>query len=369
MKSCDESTLIEEDCKDILPLFEDCLKDSKYLFGLNHPHVFYTYKSLTRYLFIQTNFSVATKTIQLFYETLRLKYGKKHPTTLIAASMLGECFLRQGEMVKSEHVLSETLTQQRLILEKTDLELLQTIHLLGVWYYEFGNFKLAENFLLECLPIRQEILGIEDINTLATMLKLAQVYNIERKFSLAEIQFQNYVNYASEIYGNQSSKVYLAKKCLVDNLVLQWKYEEAQPILFEFWLYCIKIHGENKLETSESANDLAMLYFKMGNYEKAGDLLREYKERSKFNFGEKHPHYKLLLNNFNQVQDFIKKERFSNLRAKLKNLNEENKITRKKELKLDDKRLHGVISHMMMKKGIIHPTKNSSIESSICSIS
>lgn len=194
-------------------------------------------------------------------------YGQDHRETLAARAHYGRYHhLVLGDFEMAEMLLEKAISSQRRLLSNTDEDLMQSLMFLGHLQYDLGRYSQSETFLLECLHSRKQVMkcptprlqiagDLEDVRVLDVVLLLASLYNIERRFSLAEEHFERYIygvndhfranssRYSREMDENSSSPIiyprlleslpsyYMSTQNLANLYLVQWKFEKAEPVL------------------------------------------------------------------------------------------------------------------------------------------
>jgi tetratricopeptide (TPR) repeat protein len=146
---------------------------------------------------------------------------------------------------------------------------------LALLYQDQRKFDRAESLLLECLHQREKKLGADHRDTLASKNNLAGLYRDQAKYDKAEPLYQQALAGASEKLGFPHPNTQAFLRNLAD-LYGRWgKPEKAEPLLQKRLDFVRQKAGADSPDTAEALAELSVHLLRQKKYAQAEKSLRE----------------------------------------------------------------------------------------------
>jgi tetratricopeptide (TPR) repeat protein len=162
--------------------------------------------------------------------------------------------------------------------------------LLGRSLRELGHYEQAQPLLEQARRTREDQLGADHPDTLATKHNLAELYYYQGKYDRAEPLRQELVQAFTAKLGADHPNTLNNKNNLATLYQAQGKHNQAEPLLQEVVQAPVARQGADDLTTLAIKKNLATLYLTQGKYDQAEPLLREVVQALTAKFGADHPH-------------------------------------------------------------------------------
>ncbi len=176
-----------------------------------------------------------------------------------------------------QRLLSQALTCA-ILIEQWDLrsvEAAQLLNQLAYYLRERARYLEAEAFYRRALMIREEVLGVDHLDTAQSYYNLGRLYFDQGKHAPAEEHYQRSLEIRERVLSPEHPDV---ARCLNSLALLYWQwgerdgeakrlYQRALPI-FEATL------GAEHPQTAHCWNNLALLYVTQGKFEDAESIHR-----------------------------------------------------------------------------------------------
>jgi tetratricopeptide (TPR) repeat protein len=166
------------------------------------------------------------------------------------------------------------------------------------WYLMLiGEYGRAERMERSAVTTREEVLGPEHPDTLASMRNLAGVLNSQGKYEEAEAMERQTLAQREKVLGPEHPDTLMSMSNLA--LVLNWqgKYEEAEAMERQTLAQREKVLGPEHPDTLMSMSNLALVLNSQGKYEEAEAMDRQTLARSEKVLGPEHPDTLMSMNN------------------------------------------------------------------------
>jgi len=160
---------------------------------------------------------------------------------------------------------------------------------LGETYQKLGEYKTAESHLARARQIRQEKLGNQHIDTLASMNSLARVYCYEGRYDEAEQLQTETLEIQRRVLGEEHPDTLTSMHNLSAVYCAQARYDQAEQLIIKTLEIRCRILGEEHPDTLASMNGLAVVYKAQGRWDEAEQLHVEVLEIRRRVLGEEHP--------------------------------------------------------------------------------
>ena len=239
--------------------------------------------------------------------------GNGHPKHIMLLNNLGLLSSDIGNYVEAEQYYIEALTRKQEILS-FDLDYATLLSNLGTLYTNLGDYKRAERCHIDALNIRKSILGTNSIDYAISLNNLGTLYCELGNYISAKKYFIESLNIKQTILGN----LHLNCAVTLSNLGVLYgymgEYEEAERYVLEALDIRRHILGVNNVDYATSLHCLGSHRLGMGDYEQGEKYLLEALRIRKQVIGENHPDYAISLNNlgtfYSQIGNYDKAENY-----------------------------------------------------------
>jgi len=274
-------------------------KDSQYTIALNNLAVLND---------VSGNFSKAR---ELYTEVLKIRektIGKSHPYYALSLNNLGFLYTDHGMYSLAEPLYIEALKINEEIYGIKSYECSRNMNNLGALYEDMGNFPEAEKFYLNAKEILSELKDLKFKEYGTSLNNLAGLYRILKKYDLAEPIYKEAIELFKLKYGEKHSNyatVISNLACLYDDMNY---FKEADSLYSLAAEIRKEVFGENHPSYFIALNNLGYLYAKQGsltqNKEESDEYykiaekkyLEAFMSRKKV-LGVDHPDYLISVNN------------------------------------------------------------------------
>ena len=239
--------------------------------------------------------------------------GNGHPKHIMLLNNLGLLSSDIGNYVEAEQYYIEALTSKQEIVS-FDLDYATLLSNLGTLYTNLGDYKRAEKCHIDALNIRKSIMGTNSIDYAISLNNLGTLYCELGNYISAKKYFIESLNIKQTILGN----LHLNCAVTLSNLGVLYgymgEYEEAERYVLEALDIRKHILGVNNVDYATSLHCLGSHRLGMGDYEQGEKYLLEALRIRKQVIGENHPDYAISLNNlgtfYSQIGNYDKAENY-----------------------------------------------------------
>ena len=239
--------------------------------------------------------------------------GNGHPKHIMLLNNLGLLSSDIGNYVEAEQYYIEALTSKQEIVS-FDLDYATLLSNLGTLYTNLGDYKRAEKCHIDALNIRKSIMGTNSIDYAISLNNLGTLYCELGNYISAKKYFIESLNIKQTILGN----LHLNCAVTLSNLGVLYgymgEYEEAERYVLEALDIRRHILGVNNVDYATSLHCLGSHRLGMGDYEQGEKYLLEALRIRKQVIGENHPDYAISLNNlgtfYSQIGNYDKAENY-----------------------------------------------------------
>ncbi|KAK3937089.1 hypothetical protein QBC46DRAFT_417131 [Diplogelasinospora grovesii] len=165
-------------------------------------------------------------------------------------------------------------------------------------YFDYqGQWKDAEEFLVQATNVRRELLGEEHPSTLTSMANLAAVYRDQGRWEEAELLGVQVVETRKRVLGEEHPDTLTSMANLASTYRDQGRWEEAELLGVQVVEARKRVLGEEHPSTLTSMANLATVYADQGRWKEAESLEVQVVETLKRVLGEEHPDTLTSMNN------------------------------------------------------------------------
>jgi serine/threonine protein kinase/tetratricopeptide (TPR) repeat protein len=232
MDSLGQAYLDAERLDVALPLLEETLNLTKAKCGPQHPRTLRSMNSLAGAYTKAGKLDVALPLLEEALTLVKATHGPGHPVTVVSMNNLGHAYLDAERLDVALPLLEETLNLMKAKLGSGHPVTLNTMNGLANGYGRAGKLDLA-------LPLFQQAAeGVERLKFLdkhagGFIDNLSDCYERLQQFHNAETWRRKWLGVVKERSGAESAAYGQALGPLGNNLVMQKKYTDAEPILRE----------------------------------------------------------------------------------------------------------------------------------------
>jgi tetratricopeptide (TPR) repeat protein len=207
--------------------------------------------------------------LQVYRAALAKVGGQEIPIAFNISASIGRILVLQKRYEEAEVIYGQTLKlgQQLLGIENEDT--LQSAHELGHVLTEQEKYEEAEAIHRSTLESRQKVLGKEDEDTLRSASQLGYVLGKQEKYEEAEAIHRSTLESRRKVLGKEDEYTLHSAYQLGYVLTEQEKYEEAEAIHKSTLESRQKVLGKEDEDTLRSASQLGYVLGKQEKYEEA----------------------------------------------------------------------------------------------------
>ncbi|KAB8229019.1 P-loop containing nucleoside triphosphate hydrolase protein [Aspergillus alliaceus] len=173
----------------------------------------------------------------------------------------------RGNLIDSKRMAEEATRTRKKLFGLENEKTLSSTQILGLAYSLEGQWKKAEELLVQVMETRKQVLGPDHPDTFTSINNLASLYRKQGRWREAE--------------------QLLVQAVETSNIQGQWG--EAEHLLVQVIETRKQMLGPEHPDTLASMNSLASIYMNQGQWEKAEDLQVQVIETRKQVLGPKHP--------------------------------------------------------------------------------
>eukprot|EP00597_Dinobryon_sp_UTEXLB2267_P017600 CAMPEP_0201112600 /NCGR_PEP_ID=MMETSP0812-20130820/77351_1 /ASSEMBLY_ACC=CAM_ASM_000668 /TAXON_ID=98059 /ORGANISM="Dinobryon sp., Strain UTEXLB2267" /LENGTH=542 /DNA_ID=CAMNT_0047375985 /DNA_START=92 /DNA_END=1721 /DNA_ORIENTATION=+ len=183
------------------------------------------------------------------------------------------------------------------------IETLTSMSKLGELYQLQGRHKEAELLFKDCLEIQRAVLGERHLSTLTSMSNLASLYKNQGRYDKAEPLYKDCLEMVRAVLGERHPDTLRSINNLASLYKNQGRYVKAEPLYKDCLEMARAVLGERHPDTLASMNNLAVLYDNLGRYDEAEPLYKDCLEMKRAVLGERHPDTLTSMNNLAMLYD------------------------------------------------------------------
>lgn len=236
-------------------------------------------------LYEQFGTSRATAGVFAFVDTLESR-GAAPKTLITACRRAAEFFANLGQNSEGYRSCERSLAYAQQLTERKQLEIAQCQYNLGVYAQRLGNFSLSRQHHEVSLSIRQKDAGASAEDLYFSYNAMGGIYWYASLYDSAAICFQNALDNVARMPATPLNKYY-RPAMIHNNLAALYsaegkttegiRSEQLAIDHFQQFIATPEPHEKKKdaqVGILEGIDNLAGLYKEIGDYGKAGDLLR-----------------------------------------------------------------------------------------------
>ncbi|KZP17458.1 TPR-like protein, partial [Athelia psychrophila] len=212
-------------------------------------------------------------------------------------------FLKRGRYNEAAALCQHALAGQTQQLGAEHLDTLATVHRLANVYEHQGKYNDAEVSYQRALAGREQQLGADHRATLDTVHGLAISYDRQGEYDKAEPLYQRALTGREQQLGADHPDTLATVHYLAGLYMDQKKYQEAEALYQRALAGRDQQLGADHPDTLATVNNLANLYYMQGNYNEAQPLYQRALAGKERQLGPDHPSTLTTVNNLAGLYD------------------------------------------------------------------
>ncbi|HKZ21636.1 MAG TPA: tetratricopeptide repeat protein, partial [candidate division Zixibacteria bacterium] len=238
---------------------------------------------------------------QIALEKVEIQFGKLDTAVALTVHKLGVFNYEKGNYAAAEDCYRQSLAIREKILGVEHPEVATSLHFMGNLYLDLGKFLEAEVVFKRALSIREKVLGAEHLDVTRTLNGLASLYQYQGKYAEAEIFYQKILSIRERVLGPQDPRVARTLNNLAALYTDVGRYAEAE----NFYRRAIAIQeqslGPMHLDLPTALNNLANLCQEVLKYTEAETLYKRALYIREKGLGAEHPGAAMIMNNLAEL--------------------------------------------------------------------
>ncbi|ABW32542.1 TPR repeat domain protein (plasmid) [Acaryochloris marina MBIC11017] len=286
-----------------LPLYQECLEQTKKRFDSEHPSVA---QSLNNLALLYDNQGRYTEAEPLYVQALEMRQnllGTEHPDAATSLNNLAVLYYDQGRYTEAEPLYLQALEMRKKLLGSEHPGVALSLNNLAALYTNQGRYTEAEPLYLQALEMRKKLLGSEHPDVATSLNNLAALYTNQGWYTEAEPLYLQALEMQKKLLGSEHPDVAQSLNNLAALYDNQGRYTEAEPLYVQALEMRKKLLGSEHPGVALSLNNLAALYTNQGRYTEAEPLYVQALEMRKKLLGSEHPDVAQSLNNLAALYD------------------------------------------------------------------
>lgn len=288
------------------------LKKAEQEYGYNDTTVAMALNRLSRYYYLQANYSEAAKIKKRSLDIIDKALGKECPKWYSVLNGLADIYQAQARYAEAEHLYKQVLAGKEKLFGPATDNVAYVLNHLAQLYRRTGRLDEAERLITRALSIYDELENPYFFIVSQSYHQLALIYRQQGKIGKA-IQMEKQALAIRE--SNFGLEHYEVASCLNDlaNFYMQsGDYREAELLQRRSLAIMEKTLGPKHPWVAFSLNDLANIYKSLGNYSEAELYSGRALTLIKDTLGQEHPDIAIIQNNLGVIyrnqKEFAKAE-------------------------------------------------------------
>jgi tetratricopeptide (TPR) repeat protein len=198
-------------------------------------------------------------------------------------------FYYQGQWKEAEQFLLQATGVRKELLGEEHPDTLTSMANLASTYCNQGRWKEAEELGVQVMETRKRVSGEEHPDTLTSIANLASIYRNQGRWKEAEELQAKELSICSRVLGEEHPSTLTSIANLASTYWDQGRWKEAEELQVKELSICSKVLGEEHPSTLTSIANLASTYWNQGRWKEAEELGVQVMETRKRVSGEEHP--------------------------------------------------------------------------------
>jgi tetratricopeptide (TPR) repeat protein len=239
------------------------------------------------------------------FAALLARMDEKHPAIADAARLAGWYvyhFLRRGRWREAEPLAVRAMQVREQVLGAEHPDTLASVNNLALLYKSQGRYAEAEPLHQRELAACERVQGSEHPDTLISVNNLAALYESQGRYAEAEPLFQRALAARERVLGPEHPSTLTSVNNLAALYRSQGRHAEAEPLYQRALDAGERVLGPEHPDTLTSVNNLAALYTDQGRYAEAELLFQRALAGLERVLGKDHPHTKMARENLKRLR-------------------------------------------------------------------
>ena len=160
---------------------------------------------------------------------------------------------------------------------------------IGKAYFDLGVYREAQRHWERAVELRQQALGPDHSDTLASLSALADAYRVQSAFKQAEPLLTKVLETQRRLLGEENPATLSSMNGLAMLYLDQGNHKQAEPLLMKALKVQRRLLGPDDPDTLTTLHDLATTYREEGKFEQAETLEIQALEARRRVLGQEHP--------------------------------------------------------------------------------
>ena len=275
-------------------LFIKDLERLKPLLGERHPDYIQTMYDLASTYRAHGEFALAEPLSTKAHELTLQSVGEKTPKYVETLNALAIAHRMSGNFAAAEPLLQKALVLRKEIYGEQHPSYAYGLRALAAFHRTLGDNEKAEPFYLRAIEIYRAS-GHETTAANADCLSsLAVLYTSRGDYARAEKLYRRAIE-INKLVQKESSRDYIANLSSVAGLVARRDFPEAEVLYKRSLELSERYLTDKHVVHCTTLSDLALLYQKQGDVDRAEPLLRQAMATCAISMGDRSPHYFVLM--------------------------------------------------------------------------
>ncbi|MHC5024012.1 MAG: tetratricopeptide repeat protein [Planctomycetota bacterium] len=255
--------------QDALPLHRQALAIYEAVHGDDHPSTLFAANNLALVLRTLGQLEEAESMYRRTLTGLRRVLGDEHLDTLVCMNNLAVVLRHLDRPDEAEAMCRECLATSIRVLGEGHQHSIKSLGNLGLLLKRQNRLDEAESFLVRAIELYREVYGPEYSGTLTPMANPARLYQTQGRMDRAEAAYLQLIESGERILPPDHRNLGIFYAYYGNFLVLEQRYEEAEPVCLQANTVLAAALGEEHPRTVASIDVLVQLYEEWGRSEDA----------------------------------------------------------------------------------------------------
>lgn len=202
---------------------------------------------------------------QALWDLRRQRYGDADAKTLHVASMLGQSYSRDGNVLRAVSILEQVYAQQQRIFSTPTQEVLRTLQNLAEASATAGDYARALQLRLRHIEQARELLGDKHDELATSYGNLGSLYFAMGDYLQAAAAYRHSRGLYGALYGPDHAGVMICDGNYADALREMGRSVEALPLQRTALAAMERIFGKDSTRTAARLSNLARTEMSLGN--------------------------------------------------------------------------------------------------------
>jgi len=210
----------------------------------------------------------------------------------IQAKMLdvtGRVYMNLGQFAKAQSLLEKAFYIRRTHLDSSHPDISESLHNIGVLFWENGKYKKANRYLRKALTRKQKIYDKAHESLANTMSVRANVLKERRKFKQAEPLYRKALEINRKIHGERHESVANNLNNLGNFMESKGNYAEAEKLYLKSLDLYKNLYGNNHPDVAANLTNLGRIKQRLGDLEASVSCHQKALKIRRSIFGPQHP--------------------------------------------------------------------------------